>query len=685
MANVTDYSKKEIENKHLEALERRKKNQLKRISECSVAFPVPESQHTPCNATNSVVALKPNNSQIGPIRTFKSINRYAPKIPVTPKTPQNFFGTDSVKTAKCYMITNDRFVVEISSYLSSVIDVFKTMNSRSYDTKTKTWSFHLKDYDNLIRKLIELKSNLSIIQIPASVMRLFKKNDCSSNIKPCIDLSSIDETLRSTLMPFQEEGICYGISKKGRCIIADDMGLGKTIQALGIASYFQESWPLLIVAPSTVRYQWSEAIYNYLPSIPAHYIHQFTNVKDFNNDVKIVIVSYDLLAKSEELFERLGFGFVILDESHIIKNNKTSRFKAVQKVVSISQHIILLSGTPALSRPIELYTQINLVVPNFMGYQEYGIRYCAGIKKVFGWDFTGSSNMQELQLLLKSTCMIRRLKADVLNQLPSKIRQVIILDPTMIKQDTQKKKELDKSISRGLQDHNALLQYYNQSSFLRLRAVREYITRIFSTKQKCLIFAHHKHVLDAICEVAESMKIGFMRIDGSTNSNRRTDAVNNFQNDSNCLAAILSITAANAGITLTAARLVVFAELFWNPGILFQAEDRVHRIGQSDSVIIQYLVAKQTADDHLWSLLKSKINTLNKAGLNQNNLMDNMEVTDQKVDCHQLQIDKFLEIDQNKSLEMNNPEKKEETSSIDDIKELLNFDNEDLQDCDFNF
>ncbi|XP_015181372.1 PREDICTED: SWI/SNF-related matrix-associated actin-dependent regulator of chromatin subfamily A-like protein 1 [Polistes dominula] len=684
MANVKDYSKEEIKNKHLEALERKKKiQQLKRTSECSVAFPVRKSQYTPSNAINSAVALKSNNSKIGPIRTFNSVNKYAPKTPVTPKEPKNFFGTNSVITVKCYMITNDKFAVETSSYLSSVIDVFKTMNSRSYDSSKKTWSFHLTDYENLIKKLIELKSNLSIIQIPASVIRLFKQNYSSSDTTPSINLLSIDETLRSTLMPFQEEGIRYGISKKGRCIIADDMGLGKTIQALGIASFFQESWPLLIVAPSTVRYQWSEAIFNYLPSIPAHYIHQFTNVKDFNNDVKIVIVSYDLLARSEELFKSLGFGFVILDESHTIKNNKTFRFKAVQKIASNSKHVVLLSGTPALSRPIELYTQINLVIPNFMGYQEYGIRYCAGIKKNFGWDFTGSSNMQELQLLLKLTCMIRRLKDDVLNQLPSKIRQVIILDPDMIKQDIKKQKEFDKSIPHDLKDHSALLQYYNKSSFLKLRAIRDYVTRIFSNKQKCLIFAHHKHVLDAICEVAKEMDIGFIRIDGSVNSNRRTDAVNNFQNDSNCLAAILSITAANSGITLTAARLVVFAELFWNPGILFQAEDRVHRIGQNDSVIIQYLVAKQTADDHLWSLLRSKINTLNKAGLNQNDLMENTRM-DQTLDSHQLRIDKFVEKHQNKSLEMNEPEKKEETS-IDDIKELLNFDNEDLQDCDFNF
>ncbi|KAL2727451.1 SWI/SNF-related matrix-associated actin-dependent regulator of chromatin subfamily A-like protein 1 [Vespula maculifrons] len=596
---------------------------------------------------------------------------------------KKFFGINSVITGKCYMITNERFAIETSSYLSSVIEVFKTVDSRIYDIKTKIWNFHLKDYDNLIKKLLELKSNFSIVQIPKSVLQIFQKNLNSSNDISSIDLSPIDATLRDI----------YGISKNGCCIIADDMGLGKTLQALGIAYYFKDSWPLLIVTPSSVRYQWSEAIYNVLPSIPAHYVHQFINTKDFINDVKIVIVSYDILVRAVEIFKRRGFGFVILDESHILKNNKTARFNAVQSAVSSARHIILLSGTPALSRPIELYTQINLVLRNFMGYQEYGIRYCAGEKKLFGWDFTGSSNMQELQLLLKSTCMIRRLKTDVLNQLPSKTRKVIILNPALIKVGIKEmediSKELEKKLSTGLEHHNALLH--------------KHVTQLFETKQKCLIYAHHQHVLDAICDIAESMEIGYIKIDGKTNSNRRKDLVNNFQNNTNCLVAVLSITAANAGITLTAAQLVVFAELFWNPGILCQAEDRVHRIGQNSNVVIQYLVAKQTADDHLWSLIQKKINILCQAGFNQNIFMDEAEVTNQVLqENDQLKIDFFMEktpeknlesddkmdisdeINEDKSLK-NNEQKREEETPIKDIKELLNVDEEDLQNCDWSF
>lgn len=504
-------------------------------------------------------------------------------------------------------------------------------------------------------------------------------------------------------MPFQQEGVCYGISKNGRCIIADDMGLGKTIQALGIAHYFQDTWPLLIVAPSSVRHQWSQSIYNFLPSIPTHYIYQFENAKDFIGDYKIVIVSYDLLVRATEVFKRHGFGCAILDESHTLKSNKTARYKAVKETVCHARHVILLSGTPALSRPIELYTQINLVSPNFMGFQEYGIRYCAGEKRKFGWDFTGASNMQELQILLKSTCIIRRLKSEVLNQLPDKIRQMIILDPLLIKAGTKEMEEMSSHLQRkalsGIERHKALLQYYNESSIARLKAVCNHITHVFENKRKCLIFAHHQIVLDEICNLAESMNIKYIRIDGRTSSDKRAYLVNKFQERDDYLVAVLSITAANAGITLTAAQLVIFAELFWNPGVLCQAEDRVHRIGQDSNVLIQYLVARQTADDYIWPLIQKKTNILSEFGLDQNISLDKVETKQVLADNSQLKIDSFMtpsqKIKQNNQINQSdekdrykelkeNEEEKNKSTNTENLVELLNLNDEDLQNCDWD-
>merc|ERR1712126_353000 len=118
----------------------------------------------------------------------------------------------------------------------------------------------------------------------------------------------------------------------------------------------------------------------------------------------------------------------------------------------------------------------------------------------------------------------------------------------------------------------------------------------------------------------------FLKIEGKVSSETRKTLVDRFQTVDSVKVALLSITAANAGITLTAAQLVVFAELFWNPGVLCQAEDRVHRIGQTDSVVCQYLVARGTADDSLWPMIQKKLVVLNKAGLSK----DNFEETEEK-------------------------------------------------------
>nr|XP_033331224.1 SWI/SNF-related matrix-associated actin-dependent regulator of chromatin subfamily A-like protein 1 isoform X2 [Megalopta genalis] len=614
------YSHEEVERKRLLALQRKQQAQAKNN--------VPSTVRTQNNIP-STSSINNENKLFNTSKPF--VNRWNKSVEFNTKFKDNsfkgntkynkkqerfspigtksFFGQTTRVTAKCHIISDDRFTLEMSSYMPVLIEACKTVPSRSYDAKTKTWNFNLKDYENLMGTLIKFKSDIQVVGLSRTVLQAFRNNGSPDNNVKNVDLSKIDAHLLSQLMPFQREGICYGISKNGRCLIADDMGLGKTIQALGIAHYFRTDWPLLIVVPSSVRYQWADAIYTFLPSVPAHYIYHFSNTKDFIDDNKIVITSYDLLVRAIDTFECKSFGFVILDESHVLKSIKTARYKAAQRVASKAGHIILLSGTPALSRPIELYSQINLVMPNFMGYQEYGTRYCAGVKTAFGWDFSGSSNMQELQLLLKRTCVIRRLKTEVLNELPSKKR--------------------------------------------------------------------------------------YIRIDGKTNPEHRKYQVDKFQSRDDYLAAVLSITSANAGITLTAAQLVVFAELFWNPGVLCQAEDRVHRIGQDDNVLIQYLVAKQTADDYLWPLIQKKMNVLNEVGLDQDFSLKDVSVTKHNLDSKQRTLDYFTSATpesatgEETALKTGNKESttrliQDNNAIADEMKELLELGEADLNFCDWD-
>ncbi|PSN48342.1 SWI/SNF-related matrix-associated actin-dependent regulator of chromatin subfamily A-like protein 1 [Blattella germanica] len=364
---------------------------------------------------------------------------------------------EQVVTGNCRLLSKERFTIVIP-YQAQLIDIFKSIPSRAYDPKEKTWNFALSDYNLVLKKAQQLKGAVSISELPSYVLKPF-----------------LQETPASK---------SFGISKHGRCLLADDMGLGKTIQALGISHYYKSDWPLLIVAPSSV-------------SVPYHTIKVMTKSKEYINDADILIISYDLMSRCIKELEQINFGSFIMDESHFLKSSKSARTKAAITLLKNARRIIMLSGTPALSRPIELYPQISAINSRLFP--------------------SGSSNMEELQLLLESQLMIRRLKSNVISQLPPK--------------------------------------------------VRDYISDMLDNNKKFICFAHHQIVLDGICE---------------TISGKKRDQLK----------------------------------------ILTQAEDRAHRIGQEDSVLVQYLVAKGTADDHLWPMIQNKLNVLNKAGLSKDNFME---------------------------------------------------------------
>ncbi|XP_013415822.1 SWI/SNF-related matrix-associated actin-dependent regulator of chromatin subfamily A-like protein 1 isoform X1 [Lingula anatina] len=214
----------------------------------------------------------------------------------------------------------------------------------------------------------------------------------------------------------------------------------------------------------------------------------------------------------------------------------------------------------------------------------------------------------------------QRLKKDVLQQLPAKRRQMIVLDPELVKIDKNLKssaKLLDSNKIKGSDRHGFLLTYFHDTGQAKVKAVRDYVIDLLESGHKFLVFAHHKEVLDALEEAVRKERYGYIRIDGKTNPEQRNFFCQKFQTRDDVMVAILSITAANAGLNLTSAALVVFAELFWNPGILVQAEDRCHRIGQQDSVNIHYLVARKTADDYIWPLVQKKLSVLGKVGLSK--------------------------------------------------------------------
>nr|XP_032817911.1 DNA annealing helicase and endonuclease ZRANB3 isoform X1 [Petromyzon marinus] len=445
------------------------------------------------------------------------------------------------------------------------------------------------------------------------------------------ELAVLPDKLRQRLMPFQKQGVRFALEKGGRCMIADEMGLGKTIQAIAVAYIYRAEWPMLVVVPSSLKYLWIEELEKWVPELLPGDIHLVENKTDIRavTESRVTVLGYGLLTADAtllvEALQRRRFQVVLVDESHYMKTRTATRSCLLLPLVQGARRALLLTGTPALARPEELYMQIDALYPNRFGkWTEYAKRYCDARMRFFGrgnrkWDFKGASNLQELHGRLNAF-MIRRLKDEVLTQLPPKIRQRIPFDLS---------KEATRELNTMLDEWEALLKLvrsnscptssfvqvmslitrlFKQTAVAKAGAVKDYIKMLLENDSiKFLVFAHHLVMLQACTEAVVESKVRYIRIDGSVPAAERSRLVHQFQNDASIRVAVLSIKAAGQGLTFTAATHVVFAELYWDPGHMKQAEDRAHRIGQCSSVHIHYLIAKGTLDSLLWAMINRKI------------------------------------------------------------------------------
>uniref|UniRef100_A0A8C4VBD2 Zinc finger RANBP2-type containing 3 n=1 Tax=Falco tinnunculus TaxID=100819 RepID=A0A8C4VBD2_FALTI len=441
-------------------------------------------------------------------------------------------------------------------------------------------------------------------------------------------LSFLPERLRKKLLPFQEKGIIFALERSGRCMIADEMGLGKTIQAIAVSYYYKNEWPLLIVVPSSLRYPWVDEMEKWIPELSPDDISIIQNKTDTGriSTSKVTILGYGLLTSDAQTLVdtlyRQNFKVVVIDESHYMKSRNATRSKILLPIVQKALRAILLTGTPALGRPEELFMQIEALFPGRLGtWSQYAKKYCDARVRFFGkrahWDCRGASNLEELHQLL-SEIMIRRLKNDVLTQLPPKVRQRIPFDlPQAAAKNLNTIFAEWEKLMRNLNSDATETQFsqvmclitrmYKETAIAKAGAVKDYIKMMLENdKLKFLVFAHHLSMLQACTEAVIENKVRYIRIDGSVPSSERIHLVNQFQKDPDTRVAILSIQAAGQGLTFTAATHVVFAELYWDPGHIKQAEDRAHRIGQCSSVNIHFLIAKGTMDTLMWAMLNRK-------------------------------------------------------------------------------
>ncbi|CAF4878713.1 unnamed protein product [Pieris macdunnoughi] len=605
-------SKEEIERKRLAALQK--------IKNRTQFY---QTKSSPGTSTSQ-------NSGYGPLKEFSSNHSFHPYAKKENSISETFVPVTKVVSGALSLVSEDRFEVNPSEFCPPLINIFNSIPSKNYDSKSKLWNFSIADYDEFTSKVAPLAPHIVLGPLPPYVLKILKDKSIDPNL---VDLSPIEATLRNKLMPFQEEGVRFGISRRGRCMIADDMGLGKTFQALAIASFYRHNWPLLIVTTSSMRETWQSKIHELLPSVPMMNIVTLTTGKDAqlvaDRQTEVVIVSYKITTMHTDLLKNKKFGIIIIDESHYLKSHKAQCTIALVSIARQCSRAILLSGTPALSRPSELYTQLALIEPKlFSSYTEYGKRYCAGKQTNFGWDMSGQSNLAELQVILQKRFLIRRTKEQVLTSLEEKTRESILLDASLLEFTKEEQKGLSQMAeaykkSKSSERHAALLTFFCESAKIKIPAICKYLRQLLKDfSGKFLVFAHHRNVIDAICSTLDEVGLHYICIVGSTPPSTRADLVDKFQHSESCRCGVLSITAASSGLTLTAADLVLFAELHWNPGILTQAESRAHRIGRKGGVCARYLLAHGTVDDHMWPLLQNKLSVLNNVGLSKDTFED---------------------------------------------------------------
>jgi SWI/SNF-related matrix-associated actin-dependent regulator 1 of chromatin subfamily A len=213
------------------------------------------------------------------------------------------------------------------------------------------------------------------------------------------------------LFPFQREGVLFLNQRKGRALIADPMGLGKTVQALGWLNHRKSARPVVVICPSSVRLNWQREIDRWLPGEEA-YLPRSQRADGAGYDEQtFIVIHYDIVQYWVEWLKKLKPMVLIVDEAQAIKSNGAKRTKAVKRLAKGIRHVIGLTGTPIVNRPIEVFNILYIIdktaIPNFHTFTR---RYCAAKFNGFGWDYSGASNTKELHTLLTSSIVLRRRK-----------------------------------------------------------------------------------------------------------------------------------------------------------------------------------------------------------------------------------------------------------------------------------
>lgn len=548
----------------------------------------------------------------------------------------------------------DRVTFEFP-YSPDLVKQVKNLGEREFDQVMKTWTVMLDAHSlpriaNFIinNAFVKTGSHERLDELLAKKQAALENTFVEAvTIYPEIEVPGLGGVLR----PFQKQAPAFVADKK-RVIIGDEQGLGKTIEALASIQHV-DGFPLLIVTPPIVKYNWYNETVKWLPGLGDE---QLLVVDESNADEllnskhRVVIVSYGVIDKLQDSLQAIHFRGVIIDEAHKYKTKAAKRTRALRRICDLIPYRVALTGTLVSNRPAELVSVLEILdqLKEFGGWFPFVERYCGAFRSTFGLKTDGAGNLSELYTKLSRTCYLRRNKKDVAPEIPAKTRSLVYVDLTNRREYTRASEGFDTYYVERVMRHpdqlnrlaemsgaqlkrerlamesEAFARTANAGSIMRLttlqtlvaegkqEAAGEWIENFLASGEKLVVFALRRDMINYLSD-----RFGALKIDGSVPARRRTELVARFQEDPEAQLIVLQIVAGSVGITLTAATNVAFVELPWSPADAEQAEDRVHRIGQLDAVNIYYLLAKDTVEEYVYRVLEAKRVVMNHVNSGQ--------------------------------------------------------------------
>ena len=431
--------------------------------------------------------------------------------------------------------------------------------------------------------------------------------------------------LNAELRPYQKEGIKWikylYDNKLGGCL-ADDMGLGKTVQTIGVLTliYPKEKKPTLIVMPRSLLFNWQNEIKRFAPQLSVY--TYYAQERDIKSAMKhqVILTTYAIVRNDVETFSKQMFHYVILDESQNIKNTTTQTTQAA--FLLKADHRLALSGTPVENNLSELYSLFRFLNPTMFGsLEDFNSRYAAPIQK---------DNDKDTLLALRRKIfpfMLRRLKRDVLKDLPDRIEQTLYVEMTKEQHDFYEKRRI-----YYLQQVRQTIaaEGINKSQFVMFQALNE-LRRIASIPEslsdghikspklellcetlleavanghKTVVFFNFIAGIEQMSERLDAEGIDYACMTGSTRD--RKSIVERFQNDPHCMVMLMTLKTGGVGLNLTAADTVFIFEPWWNKAAEEQAINRLHRIGQTAKVLSYSLITQQSIEEKIQLLQQQK-------------------------------------------------------------------------------